>query len=82
VNVAFGTGALAGGLAAVLVVSIAIWIVTLVTGSEAAWAVAPWVLVAAAILVAGGTLLAERVMYRRTMARKRSTGEPWAYREE
>jgi hypothetical protein len=33
-------------------------------------------------LVAVATYLAETFIHRRSMARKRSTGEPWAYRED
>jgi hypothetical protein len=39
-------------------------------------------MIGAAALIAAGTYLAERVSYRRTMARMRAMGEPWAYRED
>jgi hypothetical protein len=82
VRLAFVTGALAGGVAAVALVAFAIWLVTLVSGSTDAWSAAPWLMVAFASLVAAGTYLAERITYRRTMARMRAMGEPWAYRED
>lgn len=81
-RLAFGTGALAGGVAAIALVAAGTWIVTVVTGSTDAWAVAPWVMLGAAALIAAGTYLAERISYRRTMARMRAMGEPWAYRED
>jgi hypothetical protein len=82
VRLAFVTGALAGGVAAVALVAFAIWIVTIVSGSDAAWAAAPWLMIGFAALIAVGTYLAERITYRRTMARMRGKGEPWAYRED
>ena len=81
-KLAFGTGALAGGVAAVALVALGTWIVTMVTGSTDAWTLAPWLMVGAAVLIAAGTYLAERITYRRTMARMRAMGEPWAYRED
>jgi hypothetical protein len=80
VRLAFVTGALAASLGAVALVAAAVWLVTLVTGSDAAWSFAPWLLLGAAALTAAGTYLAERTTYRRTMARMRAVGEPWAYR--
>lgn len=79
-RLAFVTGALAAGLAAAALVAVAVWVWTLVTGSDDAWQVAPWLLLGAAALVAAATYLAERVTYRRTMARMRAYGEPWAFR--
>ena len=81
-RLAFITGALAGGVAAVALVASAIWIVTIVSGSTDAWAAAPWLMIGFAALIAAGTYLAERITYRRTMARMRGMGEPWAYRED
>ena len=81
-RLAFVTGALAGGVAAVAVVAAVIWVVTLVSGSTDAWAAAPWLMAGFAVLIAAGTYLAERVIHRRTMARMRAVGEPWAYRED
>jgi hypothetical protein len=82
VKLAFGTGALAGGVAAVALVALGTWIVTMVSGSTGAWTVAPWLMIGAAAFIAAGTYLAERIAYRRTMARMRAMGEPWAYRED
>lgn len=81
-RLAFVTGALAGGVAAVALVALAIWLVTIVSGSAAAWAAAPWLMIGFAALVGAGTYLAERIIHRRTMARMRAVGEPWAYRED
>ena len=81
-RLAFITGALAGGVAAVALVALAVWIVTIVSGSTDAWAAAPWLMFGFAVLIAAGTYLAERVTYRRTMARMRGMGEPWAYRDD
>jgi hypothetical protein len=81
-RLAFMTGALAGGVAAVALVALAIWIVTVVSGSTDAWAAAPWLMIGFAVLIAAGTYLAERIIHRRTMARMRGVGEPWAYRED
>jgi hypothetical protein len=38
--------------------------------------------VAVAFIVAAATYVAEGIAHRRTLARMRSTGEPWAYRED
>jgi hypothetical protein len=82
VRLAFITGALAGGVAAVALVALAVWIVTIVSGSTDAWAAAPGLMIGFAALIAAGTYLAERITYRRTMARMRGMGEPWAYRDD
>lgn len=81
-RLAFVTGALAAGLATAALVAAAVWAWTLVTGSGAAWAIAPWLFGGAAAIAAGATYLAERVAYRRGLARMRAVGEPWAYRED
>ncbi len=81
-RLAFLTGALAGGVAAVALIALAVWMVTIVSGSDDAWAAAPWLMVGFAALIGAGTYLAERITYRRTMARMRGMGEPWAYRED
>jgi hypothetical protein len=44
--------------------------------------VAPALIGLVAIAFGAGTYLAERIAYRRTLARMRATGEPWAFREE
>lgn len=77
---AFATGAIAsafvgGGLSALLV-----WIVTVLSGSSEPWSIAPALVALVAAVIAIATYLAERVVYRRTMARMRAQGEPWAYR--
>jgi hypothetical protein len=81
VTLAFLTGAIASGFTAAGLSTVLIWIATVVTGSRDPWAWAPWVVAAVAVLVAVATYLAEGIAYRRTLARMRATGEPWAYRE-
>ena len=80
-TLAFLTGALASGFTAAGLATLLVWVATVVTGSREPWSWAPWVVAAIAILVAGGTYLAEGMAYRRTLTRMRATGEPWAYRE-
>ena len=80
-TLAFLTGALASGFTAAGLATLLVWVATVVTGSPQPWSWAPWVVAAIAILVAIGTYLAEGIAYRRTLAAKRSTGEPWAFRE-
>jgi len=77
---AFLTGAVASGFTVAGLVALLIWIATVLTGSSDPWSVAPWLVTAVAALVGIATYIAERVAYRRTLARKRSTGEPWAFR--
>lgn len=79
-TLAFATGALASGMVGGGLASLIIWLATVVTGSPDAWSVAPVTVVAVAALVAGSTYLAERIVYRRSIQRRRSMGEPWAYR--
>ena len=81
-KLAFATGALASGLVAGGLTALVIWIATVVTGSSDPWAVAPILVAAAGAVVGGATYLAERIVYRRSVERQRSMGEPWAYREE
>jgi uncharacterized membrane-anchored protein len=81
VRLAFATGALASGLVAAGLTAVILWIVTVVIGSSEPWSVAPILVAATAAVVGGATYLAERIVYRRSMARQRSMGEPWAYRE-
>lgn len=78
---AFLTGAIASGFTAGGLTALIIWIVTVLAGSSEPWAVAPWLVAAMAAVVAIATYLAERIAHRRTLARMRSIGEPWAYRE-
>ena len=80
-TLAFITGAVASGFTAAGLTALLIWIATVVAGSSDPWAIAPWLVTSVAALVAIATYVAEGIAYRRTLARKRSTGEPWAYRE-
>ena len=80
-NAAFATGALASALAGAGLAAFVIWIVTLVTGSSGPWSVAAWLIPLTAVVIAAGTFVAERYLHHREHARKRSAGEPWAYRE-
>ena len=78
---AFLTGAVASGFTAAGLVALLIWIATVLAGSSDPWSIAPWLVSAVAALVAIATYVAEGIAYRQTMARMRSTGEPWAFRE-
>jgi hypothetical protein len=53
-----------------------------VSGSTEPWRAAPVVVDGVAVLLAIAAYAAERFVYRRSMARMRATGEPWAYRED
>ena len=79
-KLAFITGAVASGFAVAGLASLGVWVVTLLTGSGDAWRYAPWLVVGVAVVAAIATYAAERIVYRRSMARMRATGEPWAYR--
>jgi hypothetical protein len=81
-NAAFVTGALAAGVTGAALSALVIWVLTVLTGSEEPWRAAPLLVAAAAGAFAILTYLAERVVYRRSMERKRAIGEPWAYRED
>ncbi|MCA1571545.1 MAG: hypothetical protein LC798_14735 [Chloroflexi bacterium] len=78
---AFLTGAVASGFTAAGLTALLIWIATLIVGSSGPWSVAPWLVSGVAALVALGTYVAEGIAHRRTLGRKRATGEPWAYRD-
>ena len=80
-GLAFLTGAVASGFTAAGLTALLIWIATVLTGSTDPWSIAPWLVTSVAALVAIATFFAEWIVHRRTLARKRSTGEPWAYRE-
>ncbi len=80
-TLAFATGALASGFTAAGLSTLLIWMATVVTGSSAPWGWAPSVVALVAIAFGAGTYFAEWIAYRRTQARMRSTGEPWAYRD-
>jgi len=81
-KLAFATAALASGLAGAGLAALLVWLVTVVTSSSGPWTVAPAVVTAVAAIVAGATYLAERVVYRRSLERRRSIGEPWAFRDD
>lgn len=80
-TLAFLTGALASGFTAAGLATLGVWIATVFTGSSEPWSWAPWVVALVAIAFATGTYFAEWITHRRSLARMRSTGEPWAYRE-
>jgi hypothetical protein len=80
-NVAFVTGALAAGVAGATLATAVIWVLTVVTGSGDPWRFAPWVVAAVGVLFAAVTYLGERWAHDRTVARRRATGEPWAFRD-
>jgi uncharacterized membrane-anchored protein len=82
VTAAFATGALASALAAAGLTALVVWIATVVTGSSDPWAVAPWLIPVVALVIGAATFLAERYLHKREGARKRATGEPWAYRQD
>ena len=79
---AFITGALASGVAAAGLTAALVWLSTVLTGSEGAWGVAPYLIVAVALAFAAATYLAERIARARDLQRQRGTGEPWAYRQD
>lgn len=80
-RLAFATGALASGLVAGGITGVLVWIATLITRSSEPWSVAPILVTVAAAVIGGSTYLAEQIVYRRSVERQRSMGEPWAYRE-
>jgi hypothetical protein len=79
-KLAFATGAVASGFTAAGLTTLLIWVATVLSGSSEAWSIAPWIVSLAAAAVAIATYFAERIVYRRSLARMRATGEPWAYR--
>ena len=78
----FLTGALAAGLAAGGLTAALVWLSTVLTGSEGAWGVAPYLIVVVALAFAAATYVAERIAQARDLRRQRATGEPWAYRQD
>jgi uncharacterized membrane-anchored protein len=80
-TLAFTTGALASALAAAGLTALIIWIATVVTGSSDPWTVAPWLIPLVAVVIGAATFVVERYLHERERARKRASGEPWAYRE-
>jgi cytochrome b subunit of formate dehydrogenase len=79
---AFLTGALASGLAAGALTAALVWVTTVLTGSEGAWGVAPYLILVVALAFATATYAAERIARARDLQRRRATGEPWAYRQD
>ena len=79
---AFVIGAVASGFTAASLTALVIWIATVLSRSTDPWSIAPVLVVAVAFIVAAATYVAEGIAHRRTLARMRSTGEPWAYRED
>ena len=79
---AFTTGAIASGFAAAGLTALIVWVSTVFSGSAAIWNSAPWLVTAAGAVVAAATYVAEYDLHRRMGARQRSTGEPWAYRNQ
>ena len=77
---AFLTGALAAGLAAGGLTAALVWLSTVLTGSEGAWTVAPYLILMVALAFAAATYAAEHIARARDLQRRRATGEPWAYR--
>ena len=81
-RLAFLTGALSSAFAAAALAALVIWVATVILDSPAPWSVAPLVVGLVAVAFGITTYLAERIAHRRTLARKRATGEPWAFREQ
>ena len=79
-GLAFLTGALASGVATAALTAAFVWLVTVATGSEAAWGAAPYIIAVVALGFAGATYAAERIARARDLQRRRATGEPWAFR--
>jgi hypothetical protein len=79
-TVAFATGAIAAGFTAAGLTTLLVWIATVLSGSADPWSIAPWIVSLAAAIVGIATYLAERIVYRRSLAKMQATGEPWAYR--
>lgn len=80
-KLAFLTGALSTAFAAAALTAFVIWVATVIMDSPAPWSVAPLLVGLVAVAFGLATYLAERIAHRRTLARKRATGEPWAFRE-
>lgn len=81
-RLAYLTGGLAAGVAVAALSTVVVWAVTVLSGSSEPWAVAVWLVPLLAGLAVVATYAAEAAVDRATQARKRSTGEPWAYRED
>lgn len=81
-RLAFLTGALSAGVGAAVLAILGLWVVSVLVGSPAPWAFAPWLVTVAAMGFGSATYVAERLAYRRSLARMRAAGEPWAFRDE
>lgn len=81
-NLAFVTAAMAAAFAGAALTTLVIGVVTLLIGSGDPWRLAPLAVALAAAAFGVLTYVAERVIHRRSLERKRATGEPWAYRED
>lgn len=79
---ALASGVTAAGLAAGALTAALVWLSTVLTGSEGAWAVAPYLIVVVALAFAPATYVAERIARTRDLQRQRATGEPWADRQD
>jgi hypothetical protein len=79
-QLAFVTGAVAASFAGAGLVTLVIWVLTVLTGSGEAWGPAPWVVAAVAVAFGALTYAAEQVAQARTEQLQRESGEPWAYR--
>lgn len=79
---AFATGALASGFSAAALTALLVWVATVLTGSTDPWAFAPLAVTVVAVVVTVATYAAEGFAHGRNLARRRATGEPWAYRED
>lgn len=81
-RLAFLTGAVASGFTGAGLTALLIWVATVLSGSSDPWGIAPWLVTGVAALLAVATYVAEGIAYRWTLDRRRSVGEPWAYRED
>jgi hypothetical protein len=80
-RLAFLTGALSAAFAAAAITALVIWVVAVIVDSPAPWSVAPLLVGIVGTAFGVATYLGERIAHRRTIARMRATGEPWAFRE-
>ncbi|MCV0403529.1 MAG: hypothetical protein K5924_07430 [Chloroflexi bacterium] len=80
-RLAFLTGALASGVSAAGLAMLAVWVLTLATGSDDPWGIAPLLAAGIAMLMGIATYAAERIAHRRSLQQRRSLGEPWAFRD-
>jgi type IV secretory pathway VirB2 component (pilin) len=81
-RLAFLTAALSATFVIGVLAMIAIWGVSALTGARDVWRWAVPVVGLLAVAFGTATYLGERIAHRRTLARMRAKGEPWAFREE